>query len=155
MKFNISTALLATALLATGCANNTDGQDGGGISDGPAVPGSSQDFRNSVNDRVHFGYDKSDISSEASTTLSEQSAWLKQYPNVNVTLEGHADVRGTREYNLALSEKRAINTKHALRAAGVEAGRMDTNALGKDQLVAEGDNEETHQANRVVITQPR
>lgn len=97
------------------------------------VPGSQQDLVVNVGDRVFFGYDQFDLSPEARATLERQAAWLKQYPNVNITVEGHADERGTREYNLALGEKRASSTKSYLMSLGVDGSRINTISYGKER----------------------
>lgn len=97
------------------------------------VPGSQQDLVVNVGDRVFFGYDQIDLSPEARATLERQAAWLKQYPNVNITVEGHADERGTREYNLALGEKRANSTKSYLLSLGVDGARINTISYGKER----------------------
>lgn len=97
------------------------------------VPGSQQDLVVNVGDRVFFGYDQYDLSPEARATLERQAAWLKQYPNVSITVEGHADERGTREYNLALGEKRANSTKSYLLSLGVESTRINTISYGKER----------------------
>ncbi len=100
---------------------------------GGVVPGSQQDLVVNVGDRVFFGYDQSDLSPEARSTLERQAAWLKQYPNVTITVEGHADERGTREYNLALGEKRAASTKSYLMSLGVDSSRVNTVSYGKER----------------------
>jgi peptidoglycan-associated lipoprotein len=97
------------------------------------VPGTQQDLVVNVGDRVFFGYDQIDLSSEARSTLERQAAWLRQYPNVNITVEGHADERGTREYNLALGEKRANSTKSYLMSLGVDSVRINTISYGKER----------------------
>ena len=97
------------------------------------VPGTQQDLVVNVGDRVFFGYDQIDLSGEARSTLERQAAWLKQYPNVNITVEGHADERGTREYNLALGEKRANSTKSYLMSLGVDSVRINTISYGKER----------------------
>lgn len=97
------------------------------------TPGTQQDLVVNVGDRVFFGYDQSDISAEGKATLDRQATWLKQYPNVSVTIEGHADERGTREYNLALGERRASSTKSYLLSQGVEASRIQTISYGKER----------------------
>ncbi len=97
------------------------------------VPGTQQDLVVNVGDRVFFGYDQSDLSPEARSTLERQAAWLKQYPNVNITVEGHADERGTREYNLALGEKRANSTKSYLMSLGIDSVRINTISYGKER----------------------
>ena len=97
------------------------------------VPGSQQDLVVNVGDRVFFGYDQIDLSPEARSTLERQAAWLKQYPNVSITVEGHADERGTREYNLALGEKRAASTKSYLMSLGIDGSRLNTISYGKER----------------------
>ena len=97
------------------------------------VPGSQQDLVVNVGDRVFFGYDQIDLSPEARSTLERQAAWLKQYPSVSVTIEGHADERGTREYNLALGEKRAASTKSYLMSLGIDGSRLNTISYGKER----------------------
>jgi peptidoglycan-associated lipoprotein len=97
------------------------------------VPGTQQDLVVNVGDRVFFAYDQFDLSPEARATLERQAAWLKQYPNVNITVEGHADERGTREYNLALGEKRANSTKSYLMSLGVDSTRINTISYGKER----------------------
>ncbi len=97
------------------------------------IPGSQQDLVVNVGDRVFFGYDQSDLSAEARATLDRQGALLKQYPNVSVTVEGHADERGTREYNLALGDRRATSTKSYLMSQGVDGSRINTISYGKER----------------------
>ena len=97
------------------------------------VPGTQQDLVVNVGDRVFFGYDQVDLAPEARATLERQAAWLKQYPSVNITVEGHADERGTREYNLALGEKRASSTKSYLMSLGVDGSRINTISYGKER----------------------
>lgn len=97
------------------------------------TPGTQQDLVVNVGDRVFFGYDESDMSAEGKATLDRQVAWLKQYPSVSVTIEGHADERGTREYNLALGERRAASVKTYLLSQGVEASRLNTVSYGKER----------------------
>ncbi len=97
------------------------------------MPGTQQDLVVNVGDRVFFGYDQSDLSFEARTTLERQAAWMKQYPAVSVTIEGHADERGTREYNLALGERRASSVRSYLMSLGVDASRINTISYGKER----------------------
>jgi peptidoglycan-associated lipoprotein len=97
------------------------------------TPGTQQDLVVNVGDRVFFAYDQQDISAEGKATLDRQAAWLKQYPNVNITIEGHADERGTREYNLALGERRASSVKSYLLSQGVDASRLNTISYGKER----------------------
>ncbi len=102
----------------------------------------------SVGDRVFFGYDNTDLSPEARMTLESQVAWLKKYPLLTVTIEGHADERGTREYNLALGERRAISVKNYLIALGVEPERINIVSFGKERPAVLGTGEEIWQQNR-------
>jgi peptidoglycan-associated lipoprotein len=97
------------------------------------VPGTQQDLVVNIGDRVFFGYDQSDVASEGQATLARQVAWLKQYPSVSVTIEGHADERGTREYNLALGERRAAAVKSFLLSQGIDASRINTISYGKER----------------------
>ena len=124
----------------------------GGVGMGAAVPGSQQDLAQTAGDRVFFAFDRSDISPEAQQTLERQAHWLQRYPNVTVTIEGHCDERGTREYNLALGERRANAAKQVLVAAGIPASRISTISYGKDRPVVPGSNEEAWAQNRVAIT---
>jgi peptidoglycan-associated lipoprotein len=123
----------------------------GGVA-GAAVPGSQQDLAQTAGDRVFFAFDRSDISPEAQQTLQRQAEWLQRYPNVTVTIEGHCDERGTREYNLALGERRANAAKQVLIAAGVAPSRISTISYGKDRPVVPGSTEEAWAQNRVAIT---
>ncbi|MGQ0526910.1 MAG: peptidoglycan-associated lipoprotein Pal [Alphaproteobacteria bacterium] len=116
------------------------------------VPGSAQDFITNVGDRVLFGYDRYDLSPEGQQILDRQAAWLNQYPNLNITVEGHADERGTREYNLALGERRANSTKNYLVARGVAAGRLNTVSYGKERPAVTGSNESSWAENRRTVT---
>jgi peptidoglycan-associated lipoprotein len=124
----------------------------GGIGTGAAVPGSQQDLAQNAGDRVFFEFDRSDISPEAQQILTRQASWLQHYPNVSVTIEGHCDERGTREYNLALGERRAAAVKNVLVAAGIPASRISTISYGKERPIVVGSNEQAWAQNRVAIT---
>ncbi len=119
---------------------------------GTAVPGSAEDFAQNVGDRVFFGYDRYDLSDEARATLEKQGAWLNQYANLSITIEGHADERGTREYNLALGERRANSVKNFLVALGVSASRVNTISYGKERPAVVGSDESSWAQNRRGVT---
>ncbi len=124
----------------------------GGVQ-GAAVPGSLADFRATVtSDRVFFDTDQYDIDTADRTVLDSQAAWLRQYPNVRVTVEGHADERGTREYNIALGERRANAAKNYLVAAGVQPARIATVSYGKERPAALGSDESAYAQNRRAVT---
>ena len=163
MKFiGSTTALGGLLLLLAACSSTPEppppppaagGPGGpGGVGMGAAVPGSQQDLAQNAGDRVFFEFDRSDITPEAQQILQRQAQWLQHYPNVTVTIEGHADERGTREYNLALGERRANAAKQVLAAAGIPSTRVSTISYGKDRPVVPGSNEEAWAQNRVAIT---
>jgi peptidoglycan-associated lipoprotein len=118
---------------------------------GPAA-GSVQDFVVNVGDRVFFGYDAYNLTTDARSTLEKQAMWLKKFPAVTVTVEGHADERGTREYNLALGERRANAAKEYLVSLGVDASRVKVISFGKERPVALGHNEAAWAQNRRSVT---
>ncbi len=115
-------------------------------------PGSQEDLVLNVGDRVFFDFDKSDLKPEARRTLERQAAWLKRYPNVKVIIEGHADERGTREYNLALGDRRANSAKNYLIALGIDPARLSTISYGKERPEALGSNEAAWAQNRRAVT---
>ena len=117
------------------------------------VPGSAADFAaQSGSDRVLFVLDSYEIDDEARTILGKQAEWLARYPSVRVTIEGHADERGSREYNLALGDRRATAAKNFLAAQGVSTSRMSTISYGKERPVAEGSDEASWAQNRRAVT---
>jgi peptidoglycan-associated lipoprotein len=123
---------LALALAAAGCANRPN--DLGGA--GSAAPGSQQDFVVNVGDRVFFENDSSELTSQSVATLEKQAQWLQIYNQYTFTIEGHADERGTREYNIALGARRAQTVRDYLASRGVQAQRMHTISYGKERPVA-------------------
>lgn len=127
----VDTSMTGTS--ATGSTTTGSDFNGTGAPVNGVTPGSQQDLVVNVGDRVFFAYDQSDISSEARGTLDRQAAWLKQYPSVSITVEGHADERGTREYNLALGERRANSIRSYLQSQGVDASRIQTISYGKER----------------------
>jgi len=110
--------------------------------------GSEQDFVVNVGDRVYFDLDSYEVSPEAYPRLDAQAAWLQRYPQVQVRIEGNADERGTREYNLALGARRAESIRNYLIDRGVPAGRIDTISFGKERPIAQGANEDAWARNR-------
>jgi peptidoglycan-associated lipoprotein len=116
------------------------------------LPGSQQDLEASAGDRVFFAFDRSDITPEAQEILARQADWLRRYPNVTVTIEGHCDERGTREYNLALGERRAQAAKNVLVASGIPASRITTISYGKERPAVVGSSEEAYAQNRRAVT---
>ncbi len=111
-------------------------------------PGTQEDLIVSVGDRVFFDYDSSSIAGEAAATLEKQAAWLRTYPNTMITIEGHADERGTREYNLALGERRATAVKNYLVSLGIAANRLTTTSFGKERPAVLGSNPAAWKRNR-------
>src|SRR6476646_3373092 len=124
----------------------------GGVGSRNALPGSQQDLEASAGDRVFFAFDRSDITPEAQEILSRQADWLRRYPNVTVTIEGHCDERGTREYNLALGERRAQAAKNVLVALGIPANRVTTISYGKERPAVVGSTEQAWAQNRRDVT---
>ena len=119
--------------------------------DKPA-PGSYADLVANVGDRVFFGFDKYELQSQARAMLDRQAAWMKQYPRVTVKIEGHCDERGTREYNLALGQRRASAVRDYLVASGVSGSRIDTISYGKERPEVAGSNEAAWTQNRRGVT---
>ena len=119
---------------------------------GAPRPGSQEDLVVNVGDRIFFDLDRSNVRADARATLDKQSAWLKQYPQVTVTIEGHCDERGTREYNLALGNRRATAVKNYLVATGINANRITTISYGKERPAVVGSNEQAWAQNRRGVT---
>ncbi len=126
--------IIGFALLAAACARNP--MDGAGQALGSAPPGSPQEFVVSVGDRVFFESDQTNLTPQAQATLDKQAQWLNHYGKYTFTIEGHADERGTREYNIALGARRAQSVRDYLVQRGVSASRMRTISYGKERPVA-------------------
>ena len=126
-------AVLAIALSMGACAKQNAALDANGSA---ATPGSQQDFVVNVGDRVFFESDQTDLTPQAIVTLEKQAQWLQTYPRYSFTIEGHADERGTREYNIALGARRAQTVQAYLVSRGVMAQRMHTISYGKERPVA-------------------
>jgi peptidoglycan-associated lipoprotein len=126
---------------------------GGDQTAGSMTPGSVEDFRAQAgSDTIHFGTDLYDVDASAAAILDAQAAWLAKYPNVRITIEGHCDERGTREYNLALGDRRANAAKNYLAGKGVNAARMSTISYGKERPAAMGSDESSWAQNRRAVT---
>jgi peptidoglycan-associated lipoprotein len=139
-------AILGVALLVAACAKNPAPDSG------VATPGSPQDFAMNVGDRVFFETDSSELTPTAQQTLDKQARWLQEYPRYAFTVEGHADERGTREYNFALGARRAEAVKEYLIARGIPATRMHTVSFGKERPVAVCNDISCWSQNRRVVT---
>jgi peptidoglycan-associated lipoprotein len=112
------------------------------------VPGTIADFQQNVGDRVLFGYDRSDLEDTGRSTLQKQAAWLQRFPTVVLTIEGHADERGTREYNLALGARRAQAVRDYLVSLGVSGARIETISYGKERPICAQSNDGCWAQNR-------
>jgi peptidoglycan-associated lipoprotein len=146
-------AVMGCFLALAACSKkNTPDLNAGTGPGAAAVPGSEQDFTVNVGDRVFFLEDKSTLTPEAQETLRRQSQWLNQYGAVTVQVEGHADERGTREYNIALSARRATAAREFLISQGVAANRISSIAYGKERPAALCDAEQCWSQNRRAVT---
>ncbi len=161
LKRFLTVAAVAAALAACETAPEDTGAAAGagqGAGAGAATtvsgvqPGSQADLVANVGDRVFFDFDKYNLRPDARATLEKQAAWLKRYPSVGIVVEGHADERGTREYNLALGERRANSVKDYLVSQGIPASRVRTISYGKERPVALGSNEAAWSQNRRGVT---
>jgi peptidoglycan-associated lipoprotein len=128
-------SLFALMLAVAACSTNSN-QDANNANAGANTPGSVQDFVVNVGDRVFFESDQSDLTPQARATLDKQVQWLQQYGQYQFTIEGHADERGTREYNIALGARRAQTVRDYLASRGIPAQRMRTISYGKERPVA-------------------
>jgi peptidoglycan-associated lipoprotein len=155
MRFKLLSVFAAVALLAA-CESASD-QSASSTGTGASTGTSSSTSRartpqeiltSEVGDRVFFDFDKSDLKPEARRTVERWAGFLKQYPNLTVTVEGHCDERGTREYNLALGERRANSAKNFLVSLGVDARRVATISYGKERPAVVGSNEAAWSQNR-------
>ena len=145
---------------ATGSGDTTESGDAAILEDlnnttlgGPETePGSQEDLIVNVGDRVFFGYNSSELDADAQQLLQDQAAWLKQYSEKSVTIEGHCDERGTREYNLALGEQRAQAVKNWLVLLGIDSSRLSTISYGKERPAVIGSNDGAWSQNRRSVT---
>ncbi len=143
-RFLMVVGVAAASALLGACANKTEGGGSasllgggsGGFGQGRATPGTAEDFKSGARDMVYFSSDSSDLTPEAEQTLAQQARWLQQYPQHQIMVEGHADERGTREYNLALGARRAQTVRNYLAKQGIAHARMRTISYGKERPVA-------------------
>jgi peptidoglycan-associated lipoprotein len=154
---------LTAALSLSACtkkpgASLTDAASSGLLSDGAnganggQIPGSQADLAANAGDKVYFEQDQSTLTAEGRNTLLQQAAWLGKYPDVTIQIEGHADERGTREYNISLSARRATTVRNFLISQGLAAPRIATIAYGKERPAATCDAEECWSQNRRAVT---
>lgn len=156
-------ALLAAGLLLAACSSTSDESasttgSGSTVSTGAtsttsqSLPGPTEGTQEhllvNVGDRVFFGYDRSDLTTQAQATIEALATWMNTYPSVTLSVEGHCDERGTREYNLALGERRANAVRDYLIALGVDPNRLTTISYGKERPAVLGSNEEAWAQNR-------
>lgn len=162
MKLQVLSLIAASALLAA-CASEpqeqattTQTSQQAAAPAAPAVktpaPGSVEDFLVNVGDRVFFDFDKSDLRPDATATLDKQAAFLRRYGQYSIVVEGHADERGTREYNLALGERRANSVREYMVAAGISGDRIRIISYGKERPAVEGTGEAVWAQNRRAVT---
>jgi len=140
--------LVTTGLFLASCAATNTNQGG----DASINSGTQEDLIVNVGDRVFFEFDSSELTVDAQSTLDAQAAWLMQYSDTNITIEGHADERGTREYNLALGDKRAFAVYSYLAQAGVDTNRMEYISWGKERPEVVGSDETAYSQNRRSVT---
>jgi peptidoglycan-associated lipoprotein len=164
-------ACLLSATLLTACSSSDDsknamgsggsttgsgfGAGGAGGAAGRAVPGSQEDLVQSAGDRIFFDTDRYTLNPQAIATLDRQSAWLQQYPQVNIWIAGNCDERGTEEYNLALGQRRAVADRDYLVAHGINRGRIETISYGKSRPIDAASTPEAWAQNRNAITSVR
>ena len=129
-------ALILLVVTVAACARSGSGTGVGNLGPGGGAPGSQQEFLVSVGDRVFFETDSSNLTPTAMATLDKQAAWLNQYRNYRILIEGHADERGTREYNIALGARRGSIVVNYLVSKGVDQRRITTKSFGKERPVA-------------------
>lgn len=146
---------LVASLAIAGCASKktpNSAADLGLNGAGSATPGSAQDFTVNIGDRIFFDTDSSSIRADAQATLGRQAQWLNKYRQYAIVIEGHADERGTREYNLALGDRRANAAKNYLAAKGINPARITTISYGKERPIALGSDEASWAQNRRAVT---
>ncbi|HZH27950.1 MAG TPA: peptidoglycan-associated lipoprotein Pal [Azospirillaceae bacterium] len=155
---NLKVISVFAAMLALAACSSTDESANSAANtqqrttaSGP-TPGTQEDLAASVGDRVFFAFDRSDLNPEARTTLDAQAGWLRRFPQARVTILGHADERGTREYNLALGDRRAARVRDYLVSQGIDRSRVETISYGKECARAMGTGEANWAQNRRAVT---
>lgn len=138
-------AAFAVILLLSGCG-------GGRVFSSSVSPELERDFVNNIGDRVFYTYDSNGLSRESKATLKRQAEWLRAHPNVRASVQGHCDVRGTREYNLGLGERRAHAARKYLESLGVSPEKLETISYGKERPADLGTDAEAHGKNRRAVT---
>jgi len=154
MRSQKSLAILAASamtLLLAACDKNAPGASLG-LGAGNFPPGSAQEFNGKIGDTVHFETDSPELTPEGRSIVNAQAVWLRQYSSYPITIEGHADERGTREYNIALGAKRAETVKNFLASQGIDPRRLRTISYGKERPVAVCDNITCWSQNRRAVT---
>jgi len=146
-----------TSSASSGSSASSDSGGGGdvdvaAVDSSAPIPGSQEDLVQNVGDRVFFEYDSAVLTPDGRRTLERQAEWLRLFPEHNVMIEGHCDERGTREYNLALGERRASAARDYLIAFGMDPARLTTTSYGKERPYALGHNEEAWSLNRRSVT---
>lgn len=163
MKIRTVLVLLAVSLASVGCSKGPGGKGSNPVTESELAarpePGRSwQDYtapkKNGYSDRVFFAYDRFDLDEDAQATIRAWSEWLRAHLDASILVEGHADERGTREYNLGLGAKRATAIRDTLIALGVNAGRIRTISYGKERPAVAGDDESAYQQNRRGVARP-
>ncbi len=158
MRFKLL-GVLASLFLLTGCPGDSidtadtssTGEQQANNPVGGIVVGSHEDLVVNIGDRVFFDFDRADLRPDAIDTLNSQADWMKANPSVTVAIEGHCDERGTREYNLALGDRRASTARQYLESRGVDGGRMDIISYGKERPEVLGSNEAAWAQNRRAV----
>jgi len=163
MKLKTALVVLAIGLASVGCSAKSKDSVGGDRAAAKATerPDTSKSWKeytekakNGYSDRVFFAYDRFDLDDDAQTTIRAWAAWLRAHPDARILVEGHADERGTREYNLGLGAKRATTIRDQLIALGVEATRIRTISYGKERPAVAGENDRSYQQNRRGVARP-
>jgi peptidoglycan-associated lipoprotein len=142
VRKGLAAALMGLAFVA--CSSKTKDIDTVSV----IAPGTVEDFAQNVSNTVYFGFDKYELTPASEEVLKAVAAWFNTYPSKSMTIEGHADKRGTQDYNLALGNRRANSVKSFLVKSGVDDSRISTISYGKERLIALGEDEESHAQNR-------